>query len=273
MEETFTKAVDILYLAKQNDVDIILNGDHLQLKIPEDKTIDIDLLDKIRANKKLIIDFLSKDNWKLTIVNNGNHKITRFNRDVVKPLPLSFSQERLWFIDRLEGSLQYHLPVVLRLKGNLDREALSKALGEVVNRHEVLRTIYEEENGRVYQRVKVAGAWQLKEADGRKYAGDQAGLESYIRRLTLEPFDLGKDDMLRAELIELDENDHILVVTMHHIASDAASMPVLVREVSALYSGYVSGKEARLPSPGLQYADYAVWQRNNIQGICKCLPH
>ncbi len=157
MEETFTKAIDILYLAKQHDVEIILNGDQLQIKIREDKTIDNGLLEEIRANKKLLIDYLSNDAWRSGIINNDNHKITSFNRDVVSPIPLSFSQERLWFIDRLEGSVQYHLPEVLRLKGELNGGALSKALAEIVNRHEILRTVYREENGAVYQEVKPAG--------------------------------------------------------------------------------------------------------------------
>ena len=264
MEETITKAIDILYLAKQNEVDVILNGDQLQLKLPKDKTIDEDLLKEIRANKKIIIDFLSNNNWKSTIINNNNYKISSFNRDVVKRIPLSFSQERLWFIDRLEGSLQYHLPAVLRLKGNLDCKALSQALAEVVNRHEILRSVYMEENDQVYQRVKVAGNWQLRESDGRKYAKKE--LESYIQALIMEPFDLSKDDMFRADLIRLDSEDHILVVTMHHIASDASSTSVLVREVAALYSSYVAGEAASLPLLSLQYADYAVWQRDHVQG-------
>jgi len=266
MEETFTKAIDILYLAKQNDVDIVLNGDQLQLKIPNDKTIDEDLLKEIRANKKIIIDLLSNDAWKSTIINNSNYKIKSFERNVVNPIPLSFSQERLWFIDRLEGSLQYHLPEVLRLKGALNREALSKALGAIVDRHEILRTVYREENGQVYQEVKPAGNWVLRESEGSKYKEDQAGLDKYIAALTQAPFDLGKDDMFRAELIRLGPLEHILVVTMHHIASDASSMPVLVREVASLYEAYVSGTTPSLPALPLQYADYAVWQRGHIRG-------
>src|ERR1700729_2096158 len=115
MQETLTKAIDILYLAKQHDVEIILNDNQLQIKIREDKTIDKDLLEEIRANKQSIIDYLSNDALRSGIVNNDNHKIKSFNRDVVKVIPLSFSQERLWFIDRLEGSVNYHLPVILRL--------------------------------------------------------------------------------------------------------------------------------------------------------------
>jgi amino acid adenylation domain-containing protein len=267
MEETFTKAIDILKLAKKNNVEIVLNGDQLQLKVPKGSTINKNLFEELGANKELIINYLSNANLRLALIGNGSHNIISFDRDVVIRIPLSFSQERLWFIDRLEGSLQYHLPSVLRLKGMLDREALSRALAEIVNRHEILRTVYEEENGQVYQRIKAGGNWQLKQSDGRKYAGDEEDLERYIRNLTMEPFDLHKDDMLRAELIAIDPGDHILVITMHHIASDASSMPVLVREVAALYSSYVSGKEALLPLPLLQYADYAVWQREHVQGI------
>ena len=266
MEETFTKAIDILHLAKQNDVDIVLNGDQLQLKIPNDKTIDESLLKKIRANKKLIIDFLSNNNWKSTIIDNNTYKINSFDRNVVNPIPLSFSQERLWFIDLLEGSVNYHLPEVLRLKGELNREALSKALRAIVDRHEILRTVYREENGQVYQEVKPAGTWVLRESEGIKYQDDPGGLESYIAALTQAAFDLGKDEMFRAELIRLGPLEHILVVTVHHIASDASSMPVLVSEVASLYEAYASGTSPSLPALPLQYADYAVWQRNNIQG-------
>jgi hypothetical protein len=243
MEETFTKAVDILYLAKQHDVDIILNGDQLQLKIPEDKTIDNNLFEEIRANKKLIIEFLSNDNWKSIVISNNNQRIRPFDRNNIVQIPLSFSQERLWFIDKLEGSLEYHLPAVLRLTGTLDHSALSKSLQEIVNRHEILRTVYEEENGQVYQRIKPARNWTLTESDGSKYHNDPAILESYIRKLTDAPFNLSQDDMFRAELIKLATDDHLLVVTMHHIASDAASMPVLVREVAQLYDAYASGGE------------------------------
>src|SRR5579862_9230548 len=201
MAEKFTTAIDIIYLAKQNDIDITLNGDQLKLKIPKGKTIDKDLLKKLGANKKLIIDFLSDDNWKSTIDNNTNHRINSFDRNVIKRVPLSFSQERLWFIDHLEGSLQYHLPAVLRLKGDINSEALSKALREIVNRHEILRTVYEEEDGQVYQRVKAADNWALRESNGKEYINDQGGLENYIQGLISEPFDLCKDDMFRADLI------------------------------------------------------------------------
>src|ERR1700751_519325 len=122
MKELFTKTIDILYLAEQNDVKIILNGDRLQLQVPENVVVDPLLIDEIRENKEAIINFLKQDSW--NVKTEGNDKITAFDRSSVSEIPVSFSQERLWFIDRLQGSLQYHLSEVLLLKGHLDVDAL-----------------------------------------------------------------------------------------------------------------------------------------------------
>src|SRR6185437_10782658 len=127
---------------------------------------------------------------------------------------LSFSQERLWFIDNLEGSVQYHLPAVLRLKGALDQKALENTLRTIINRHEVLRTVIRDYNGVGYQRVMSADGWIL--AIGEKITGGEAGLSSYISRAVATPFNLSEDYMLRAELVEIEDQDHLLVATMHH---------------------------------------------------------
>ena len=178
-------------------------------------------------------------------------------------IPLSFSQERLWFIDRLEGSTPYHLPAVMRLKGELDPEVLEQTLRTIIGRHEVLRTIIKEQEGRGYQQVMAADGWRLNNAEQPK---GEAGLTQHIAALINKPFDLSADYMLRAELIRQSENDHILAVTMHHIASDGWSASVLVKEVIALYEGYTNNTEIALPQLNIQYADYAIWQRNYLQG-------
>jgi len=181
-------------------------------------------------------------------------------------IPLSFSQERLWFFDKLEGSLPYHLPAVLRLRGNLNREALSFALQQIINRHEILRTVIREEDGQGFQLIMETDGWQLNLEDGSAYNEQPANLKKYIQQLINQPFDLSADHMLRAHLVKLNEADHMLVVTMHHIASDGWSVSVLVKEVVELYSATIEKRDWVLVPLEIQYADYAIWQRNHLQG-------
>src|SRR4051812_40352163 len=118
-----TKAFDILYSAKQSGIDIVLNEDQLQLKLPKNKDIDKNLIEEIKNNKKSIIDFLSNHKK----INGNSNPIPKVNREAFERLPLSFSQERLWFIDQLEGSVQYHTSEVFRLTGALNQDALHYA--------------------------------------------------------------------------------------------------------------------------------------------------
>ncbi|PSL44996.1 amino acid adenylation domain-containing protein, partial [Chitinophaga niastensis] len=181
-------------------------------------------------------------------------------------IPLSFSQERLWFIDQMEGSTQYHTLVTFRLKGNLNREGLAHALQTIVNRHEVLRTVIEEKDGIAFQRVLEKDHWQLILKDDTIYKKDKKALQSYVQSLITIPFDLSADHMLRAYLFLLDEKEYLLAFTMHHIASDGWSISIIIRELVELYNATVEGRIAKLPVLPLQYADYAVWQRTNMQG-------
>jgi len=181
-------------------------------------------------------------------------------------IPLSFSQERLWFIDQLEGSVHYHLPTVLRLKGKLDRQALARAAQSIVNRHEVLRTVIEQGNAASWQRVMAPDQWQMQIIDDPRYKTDTAALNAFVEELVATPFDLSHDYMLRLQLIVLGEEDHIAVATMHHIASDGWSAGIIVRELVALYEAYSTGREPQLPVLELQYADYAIWQREYLSG-------
>ncbi|HEX8273583.1 MAG TPA: non-ribosomal peptide synthase/polyketide synthase, partial [Longimicrobiaceae bacterium] len=184
-------------------------------------------------------------------------------------LPLSFAQERLWFIDRLEpGSAVYNIPVAWRLAGALDRAALETALGEIVRRHEALRTTFAEVDGSPVQTIAPFGGFALPledlsalgEADREAAAGRRAGEEA--RRA----FDLSAGPLFRAVLLRLDEQSHVLLLSMHHVVSDGWSMGVLFRELSALYGAYREGGESPLPELAVQPADYAVWQREQLEG-------
>ncbi|MEO7533118.1 MAG: amino acid adenylation domain-containing protein, partial [Ferruginibacter sp.] len=181
-------------------------------------------------------------------------------------IPLSFSQERLWFIDRLEGSIQYHVPVVLRLKGILNKNAINDALKNVVNRHEVLRTVMKEQEWKTWQYVMDENLWHLEFFDGSLHKEEPKALQHSIQKLINKPFDLSSDHMLRATLVTLSEEDHVLVAVMHHIASDGWSMSILVREVMEFYSAYEEERPAQLKPLQVQYADYAIWQRQYLEG-------
>jgi amino acid adenylation domain-containing protein len=184
-------------------------------------------------------------------------------------LPLSFAQERLWFIDRLEpGSTVYNVPVARRMVGALDQAALERALGEVVRRHEVLRTVLREVDGSPVQVIAPFGGFALpvedlsglSEADREAAVGRRAGEEA--RRT----FDLSAGPLFRAALLRLGADDHVLLLSMHHVVSDGWSMGVLFRELSALYAAYREGGESPLPQLAVQYADYAVWEREQLEG-------
>ncbi|HEX9939154.1 MAG TPA: amino acid adenylation domain-containing protein, partial [Longimicrobium sp.] len=184
-------------------------------------------------------------------------------------LPLSFAQERLWFIDRMEpGSAVYNMPVARRLGGVLDVAALERSLGEIIRRHEALRTTFTEVDGSPVQVIApfdgfalpVEDLSELGEADREAEVGRRAREEA--RRA----FDLSAGPLFRAVLLRLGEEDHVLLLSMHHIVSDGWSMGVLFRELSALYQAYREGGESPLPELAVQYADYAVWQREQLAG-------
>ena len=178
-------------------------------------------------------------------------------------LPLSFGQERLWFLHRLQPeSPAYNIPLALRAAGELDPARLSAALGALARRHEVLRTVYAERDGEARQVVLPAAAVPLPVVDlGALAAGRR---EEEARRLAVaeasRPFDLGRGPILRALLLAVAPRRQVLLLDIHHIATDGWSMGVLVREVAALYAGSV------LPALPVQYADFAIWQRRWLAG-------
>jgi amino acid adenylation domain-containing protein len=184
-------------------------------------------------------------------------------------LPLSFAQERLWFLDQLEPDSDfYNIPLGVRLTGELDVEALERTLSEVVRRHEVLRTTFPMDHGVPVQRVSAARPFHLPVLDLSKLPEPERMSEA--RRVAIEeshrPFDLAKGPMLRGMLLKLDETDHIVQLTMHHVISDAWSTGVLIREVATLYGAFVRGEASPLEELPIQYADFAVWQREWLRG-------
>ena len=185
-------------------------------------------------------------------------------RDVA--LPLSYAQERLWFLGQLDGGSEaYHIPMVVRLSGRLDVAVLRRTLDRIVARHEVLRTTFEREGGRTVQRIAAPDlGFDLRIED--LSGADQAQVQQRLDREVVPAFDLQRGPLVRGLLLRIGEDQHALAIVMHHIVSDGWSMGVLTEELSALYAAYLAGGDDPLPPLPIQYADYAVWQRQWLQG-------
>ncbi|MFL5358250.1 amino acid adenylation domain-containing protein, partial [Archangium sp.] len=184
-------------------------------------------------------------------------------------LPLSFSQQRLWFLDQLEpGSATYNIPAVVRMEGTLDVAALERSFNTLVRRHESLRTTFRAEESGPIQLIAPELTVSLPVMD-LTHLPESARHPEMLRLAREEasrPFDLTRGPLLRTTLLRLGEREHILLLDMHHVVSDGWSLGVLIREMAALYEAFISGREAVLPELPIQYADYAAWQRGWLQG-------
>ncbi|MDL5368171.1 amino acid adenylation domain-containing protein [Xanthomonas sp. NCPPB 2654] len=186
-------------------------------------------------------------------------------------LPLSWAQQRLWFLDQFDhvADAAYHIPAALRLQGELNRSALRASLDAIVARHENLRTTFVSVEGEPRQLIGPADSgFSLAEHDLRNL--DETSQAATVRQLSgseaRAPFDLSTGPLIRGRLLQLGEHEHVLLVTQHHIISDGWSIGVLVKEVSALYTAFAQGRDDPLPPLPIQYADYAMWQRQWLQG-------
>ncbi|MGE6764047.1 non-ribosomal peptide synthase/polyketide synthase, partial [Corallococcus interemptor] len=194
-------------------------------------------------------------------------KLTRVTHD--GPRPLSFAQQRLWLLDQLQpGDASYNIPTALQLSGHLDAEALRRAFEALVQRHEALRTTFHSHQDQPIQTIHEASGWTLPLVD--LSTRPEALREEEARRLANEearrPFDLARGPLLRTTLVRLAEDSHLLLVTMHHIVSDGWSMGVLVREMVAFYESFSTGSTPAFAPLPVQYADFATWQRDWLQG-------
>ncbi|HEX8337266.1 MAG TPA: condensation domain-containing protein, partial [Pyrinomonadaceae bacterium] len=183
--------------------------------------------------------------------------------------PLSFAQQRLWFLDRLSPGLPtYNIGVGLRLSNRLDARALERAFAEIVRRHEILRARIVSADGVASQVVVTNVDSPLETADLSSLADDEreAELRRMVDAAAEHRFDLERGPLFRARLLKLGEEDHALLVTLHHIVGDGWSVGVMVSELAALYEAFAEGRPSPLAELPFQYADYAAWQRENLRG-------
>ena len=188
------------------------------------------------------------------------------NRD--DDVPLSFAQQRLWFLALMEGAnTAYNIPIGLRLRGQLHVQALQRALARIVARHETLRSRFAQNGDQAQVLIVPAEALQtLQVQDLRRHPQPQQALDALIHGEASAPFDLERGPLLRGRLVVMGDDHHVLLLTLHHIVSDGWSMGVLTRELMALYQAFSHGLADPLPPLPIQYADYAVWQRLWLSG-------
>ena len=245
-------------LANQ-DIKLWMDGDRLRCNAPQG-VLTLEIQTELKNRKAEIIQFLDQLGSEEQI---SSRTIIPIPRD--GQLPLSFAQARLWFLYQLEGATgTYNMTGALSLSGSLQVEALKQALGAIIQRHESLRTSFQTVDGVPVQVIDANPIWELLIVN---LAGKEAeAAEKLAQAEAQTPFDLTKSPLLRVTLLKLQPEKHILLINMHHIISDGWSIGVFIRELSHLYGAFVAGEKPTLADLPIQYADFAVWQRQWLQG-------
>lgn len=241
-----------------------------QLVLTGNKGIfDDDLLQEIKRNKPAIIETIEQAAADTAAGVTQALPAIRNQPGGGKKL-LSFAQQRLWFIDRLdEGSAQYNIPIYFKLSGELNHEAFVCAIETIIDRHEVLRTRFTEVDSTAYQLVLESFSLKVEQVDLSGLGEEQCEAEvlRLARNDAKRPFNLGNEELLiRVKLLKLGEREHVVLLNMHHIAADGWSISIFMNELSALYQAFSQGRPDPLPSLPIQYSDYAQWQRDWLQG-------
>jgi amino acid adenylation domain-containing protein len=244
-------------LANQ-DIKLWMDGDRLRCNAPQG-LLTPEIQTELKNRKAEIIQFLDQLGSEEQV---SSRTILPIARDI--QLPLSFAQARLWFLYQLEGATgTYNMTGALSLSGSLQVEALKQALGAIIQRHESLRTSFQTVDGVPVQVIDPNPIWELSMVN---LEGKEAETEKLAYRESQTPFDLTKSPLLRVTLLKLQPEKHILLINMHHIISDGWSIGIFVRELSHLYGAFVAGEKPTLADLPIQYADFAVWQRQWLQG-------
>lgn len=255
--------VELMARLRRLGVVLSVTGKRLKCQAPEGILTET-LLEGIKARKADLIDFIR---WHVSDDSGGDVPLVAIAR--TEPLPLSHAQQQLWFLAQLEpGNPFYHGDLILELDGPLDRAALQVALQQLIERHEPLRTRFVQSDGHLCQGIQAAQPiecpfWVLQEQTPKHQA---EAIRSRLDNLFELPFDLEQGPPLRLGLLQLDARRHLLILILHHIVFDGWSLAILQRDLAALYRAARTGEAAHLPTLTIQYADFAHWQRRQLQG-------
>lgn len=250
--------IELLLEANRNNISLYLEKDQLKYSLKEDTLPDEAIIQELRKRKDEIKLFLQK-NKKSSSVNSA--AIPLINRELIGHIPLSFAQERLWFIDKLEGSTHYHIPILLNLDPLVRPDGVEMSINALLKRHEILRTIYPEDENGPYQSIRSFTTQQLQQSFVKNELP-----QNEITEFLKKPFDIAKEGVFRAWLINREKGDRLLVIVVHHIAFDGWSMPIFINELKQCYGLWAQGSALDLPPLEIQYADYSAYQKRHLQG-------
>ncbi|WP_373534966.1 amino acid adenylation domain-containing protein [Microcoleus sp.] len=255
--------VEFVNYLRKLDINLFLEGDRLRCNAPQG-AITAELKSEMSGRKAEIISFLQQANIQTTTT-----AIAPISRTEQNTFPLSFAQQGLWFLDQLQpNSSFYNIPLAFRLSGQLNIAALESSINEIIQRHEALRTNFAAGEGQPVQviassfncQVQVVNLLHLPETERKTEAQRLVTVEAN------RPFNLEREPLFRVTLLLLDQTEYVLLFTMHHIISDGWSLGVLLKELTELYKGFCTLKHPVLPDLPVQYADFAVWQRQWVTG-------
>ncbi|EYF01034.1 Long-chain-fatty-acid--CoA ligase [Chondromyces apiculatus DSM 436] len=252
---------EFLSALDQHGVRLWEDGEQLRCKAPQG-VLTPALVKELSARKAEVLAFLREAGRRNEGAPEAGTLLPRAPSR--ERMPLSFAQQRLWFLDQLGSGATYNMPGRLKLHGPLDTGALERALQEIVARHEALRTTFQATGGDVFQVVGAAVPVPLSviALQGLAPEAQRDEVARLMREEARRPFDLSRDSMLRASLLRLAEDEHLLLFTVHHIVSDAWSVTVFTRELLALHDAFARGAPSPLPPLPRQYGDFAAWQRS-----------
>ncbi|MFZ4655714.1 MAG: amino acid adenylation domain-containing protein [Caldilineaceae bacterium] len=256
MNQTLTLLTEL----NQQGVKLWVDGEQLRVNAPRG-ALTPTLTDRLKAQKSELLTLLRQQQTAPRIP--AIQPVAR-----TAPLPLSFAQQRLWFLNRLGNGEAYNMPARIALRGPLNQAAFAQSLTAIIRRHESLRTTFTTIEGEALQVIQDDFTFTLPLIDltALPPTACEAAIAARAAQEALQPFDLERDPLVRAALLWLAENEHLLLLTLHHIAGDGWSMEVLSRELATLYPAFLQKQPASLPPLSIQYADFAQWQRQWLQG-------
>ena len=248
---------ELIELLVSKDIKLRTENGKLKYNAPAG-SVTAELLAEIKNKKDELLEFMSAK-----------------QKNIIKPytdkesIPLSFAQNRLWFLDKLEeDSFAYNLPFPVKIEGALNITAINKALKHILKRHSVLRTSFPEKDGVPYQKINEIGEEEFPfiEASGESFEEKSEWVNKYINEQSRKPFDLENGPLYRVKILFIDENIHVLLMVFHHIILDGWSIDILLKEISECYNAFSTGSAADLPALGIQYSDFSIWHNEWLNG-------